>query len=212
MGQVISKVNEATSSFKGMKVPVELDINLKTKTFEVHVASPPVSALLKKEFGLEKASGDHKNKTVANASIEQLISIAKTKQSNMLSKDLKAAVKCVAGTCISLGILVESKSAKETIEDINNGKYDSEIKSVKTTMSPEKKKQMDEYLNKVKSQQEKLAKQAQEAAAAAAAEAPAATTAASVPAAAAPAAKASSPGKAEEKKPAAKAAAKPAKK
>ena len=35
IGKVISKINESTKEFKGMKVPVELDINEKTKEFTV---------------------------------------------------------------------------------------------------------------------------------------------------------------------------------
>ena len=50
IGQVISKVNEATKNFKGMKVPVELDVNTSTKEFKIKVFSPPVSELLKKEY------------------------------------------------------------------------------------------------------------------------------------------------------------------
>lgn len=159
LGLVISKINEATSEFKGMKVPVELNVDIKTKTFKVNVASPPVAALLKKELKIEKASGDHKNNTVGNASIEQIISVAKLKHQNMLAKDLKAAVKSVIGTCISLGILVENKSGKEIIKEINKGRYDDEIKQTKTSTPPEKLKELNEYLEKIKDQQEK-AKQA----------------------------------------------------
>src|SRR3989338_8691469 len=116
VGQVISKVNDATKQFAGMKVPVEININTATKEVQVIVLSPPTAALLKKEFGLETASGDHKKTKVANASIEQIISVAKAKHDNMLAKDLKAAVKMVVGICVSLGILIENKPAKE-LED-----------------------------------------------------------------------------------------------
>ncbi len=206
MGQVLSKVNEATSEFKGMKVPVELDVDAKTKTFKVHVSSPPVSALLKKELKLEKASGDHKNNTVANASIEQIISVAKMKHSNMLSKDLKSAVKSVVGTCVSLGILIENMPAKEAVREIAKGKYDSEIKAGKTTPSPEKLKELTSYLDNIKQQQEK-AKQAKAAAAAEITEAATAATPTATTATTATAAPtvAKTPEKKEEKaKPAAK--------
>ena len=53
ISEVIKKVNEATSNFKGMKVPVELDIDAKTKAITVNVFSPPVSELVKKELGIE---------------------------------------------------------------------------------------------------------------------------------------------------------------
>ena len=50
ISKVIEKVNEATKNFKGMKVPVELDVDASTKEFEVKVFSPPVSELLKKRI------------------------------------------------------------------------------------------------------------------------------------------------------------------
>ncbi len=159
VNNVIQKVNEATKDFKGMKVPVELEINLDTKNIEVKVFSPPVAELLKKEIGIEKGSGMQAKVNVANTSIEQIISIAKTKFPNLLCKDLKSAVKTIAGSCVSLGILIENKSPVEIIEEINSGKYDKEIKEEKTETPPEKKKELEEYFSKVKSQQEKFVKE-----------------------------------------------------
>src|SRR6056297_585867 len=92
MNEVISKVNDATKDFKGLKVPVELDINTKTKEFGVNVFSPPVSELIKKELGIEKGSGEQRVTLMGNLPIERAISIAKTKMPNLLCKDLKAAV------------------------------------------------------------------------------------------------------------------------
>ena len=37
VGQVISKFNEATKDFKGMKVPAEMDINVATKEINVTI-------------------------------------------------------------------------------------------------------------------------------------------------------------------------------
>ena len=159
LGQVISKVNEATKDFKGLKVPVELNVDISTKDFDVQVFSPPVSELLKKEFGIEKASGAQKKIQVANASIEQIISIAKQKRSNLLAKDLKAAVKSVIGTCASLGILVESKPATEVGLEIDQGKYDKEIQGEKTETPAEKRKLLDDYFSELRAKQEKLIKQ-----------------------------------------------------
>ena len=88
LNQVIQKVNEATSDFPGLKVPVELDVDMKTKKFEVKIFSPPVAELLKKELGVSKGSGTQLKAQIANASIEQVISVAKTKMSNLLCKDL----------------------------------------------------------------------------------------------------------------------------
>jgi large subunit ribosomal protein L11 len=209
INQVIQQVNDSTKDFQGLKVPVELDVNTSTKKFTVKVFSPPVAGLLKKELGLEKGSGTQKKLKVANASIEQIISVAKTKLPTMLCNDLKAAVKSVTGTCVSLGVLIENKLPADIEKDIDAGKYDKEIKSIKTETSPEKKKQLLEYFNSIKSAQEKAIKAEQAAKDAEAAKAAAeATVAPAAGTATAPAA-----GAATGKTPAAKtpaAAAKPA--
>lgn len=162
MGKVISEVNKATEAFKGTKVPVELDINTSTKTFKIHVSTPPVSQLLKKELKLDKGSGDHKNIKVANIGIEQVIAIAKIKLPGMLEKNLKQAVKTIVGTCVSLGILIENKTAKEVAQELAQGKYDREIASEKTQLSEEKRKELEKYFSQVKAKQESALKKAEE--------------------------------------------------
>jgi len=149
IGQVISKVNEATASFKGTKVPVELDIDPATKEFSITVRSPPIPELLKKELGVEKGSGDHKNVKVGNLAIEQIIGIAKTKLPEMLEGSLKAAVRTVVGSCVSLGVFVESKNPIDIEQDIAEGKYDKEIESESTEVSDEKRKELDQYFEDV---------------------------------------------------------------
>ena len=162
MGDVISQVNESTSGFKGLKVPVELDVDTGSKQFEIKVFSPPVSELIKKQINIEKGSGEQLKMQAGNASIEDIISVAKTKFPNMLCKDLKAAVKTVMGTCGSLGVLIESKPAIDVLEHVKSGKYDKEIEEEKTETDPEKRKQLDIYFKETHTAQEKQ-KQAEEA-------------------------------------------------
>ena len=175
MSLVLQKINDATKNFKGMKVPVEISVNSTTKTFEVKVFSPPVSELVKKELGIEKGSGAQDKMKVGNASIEQIISIAKTKMPNMLSRDLKAAVKNIVGTCVSLGILIENKHPNEIQKEIDDGKYEKEIKSESTETSKEKLDSLKKHFAKIKEEQDKIlkaeqaAKEAEKAAAEAAA-------------------------------------------
>jgi large subunit ribosomal protein L11 len=159
INQVIQKINEATKNFKGLKVPVELDVDPSTKAFEVKVFSPPVSELLKRELGIPKGSGTQKKMQVANASIEQIISVAKTKLGNLLANNLKAAVSSVVGTCGSLGVLIENKPAVVVAQEIAEGKYDKEINEEKTETSPEKRKSLDEYFAKTNAEQQKILKQ-----------------------------------------------------
>ena len=158
MSLVIQKVNDATKNFKGMKVPVEIDVNPSTKNVEIKVFSPPTSELLKKEISVEKGSGMQDKIKVGNLSIEQVIHVAKTKYGNMLARDLKAAVKNVVGTCVSLGILIENKHPNEIQKEIDDGKYNEEIKSEKTETSKEKKDSLNKHFQKVKEEQEKILK------------------------------------------------------
>ncbi len=204
LGKVISDVNTATEGFKGVKVPVEIDVNAKTKQFTIKVFSPPVAELIKKELSIDKGSGQAGEMMVGNLAIEQVIGIAKTKLPNMLAKDLRAAVKLVVGSCVSLGVLIEDKFAKDIEKDIDDGVYDKEIKSEKTDVTADKKSKLSKTFSEVKTQQEAKAKAAEAAKAAeeaakvaAAAAAPAATTTAA-PAAGTPAAK-EEPAKAAEK-------------
>ena len=159
INNVIQKVNEATAEFKGLTVPVELDIDAGTKEFSVTVFSPPVSGLLKKEIGVAKGSGEQKKYQVANLSIEQIISVSKAKFPTMLCNDLESAVKTVVGGCVSLGVLIEGKPAVEVAQELNEGKYSKEIKEEKTETSAEKRSELDEHFAKVKAVQDKLLKQ-----------------------------------------------------
>jgi len=167
IGKIIQRINEATKNFYGLKVPVELDVNTKTKDFEIKIFSPPVSELLKKELGIEKGSGIQYKLYAANASIEQIISIAKTKLPNLLCKDLKSAVKTVIGTCASLGVLVENQLAAELGHQIAGGKFSKEIEEERTETSPEKKAELDQYFEEIKGKQEQVIQQEEAAKAAA---------------------------------------------
>jgi len=161
MGKVMQEINKATAEFKGTKVPVNLDVDPKTKNFKIEVFSPPTSELLKKELGLEKGTSDHKANKIGNCSIELIIKVAKVKFPNMLAKEFKSAVKSVIGSCTTLGVLTENKVAKDITEDINNGIYDKEINSQKTDTSAEKKAALQEYFDNLLKKQEEAKKAAE---------------------------------------------------
>jgi len=209
LGKVIQDVNKATESFKGLKVPVELDVDSATKDYTINISSPPVAELVKKELEIELGSGASKKLKVGNLAIEQIISIAKTKLPNMLAKDLKAAVKTVIGSCVSLGVLIENKEAKQVEEDVDKGVYDKEIKEEKITTDPGKLKELKDYFEGVKKSQDEMIRKEQEAKAAEEAAAQAQATAAPAEGAApAKEGEAKAPAAAPEAKPAAKPAGK----
>lgn len=134
-GKVVAEINEKTKDYKGMKVPVKIIIDDKTKEFEVKVGSPPVSALIKKELGIEK--GCSANEAVGNLTFAQLTRIAESKRDSLLANDLKAAIKEIVGVCYSMGVTVEGRRAKELTVEINENVFDDLI-SGKTDVIPER--------------------------------------------------------------------------
>ena len=144
IGQVVSDINKKTASFKGMQVPVKILVDPSTKEYEIEIGTPPTSALIKQEAGIEKGSGKPNTDKVADLLIEQIIKIAKMKESSLLGKTLKEKLKEVVGTCNSMGILVEGKPAFETIADINTGVFDEEIRTEKTELTAEEKARLEE--------------------------------------------------------------------
>lgn len=131
IGQVIAQINEKTKTFSGMQVPVKVLADTKTKTFEVEVGTPPTSALLKKEAGVKEpvkeTEGEKGKKTIGNLSLDQVITVAQSKKDKSLARSLKARVKEVVGTCLSLGITVEGKNAKQFMAEISAGQHDGKL-------------------------------------------------------------------------------------
>ena len=123
---IIDKINEQTAAFKGMQVPVKVIVDDK-KQFTITVGTPPTSALIIKEAGIEKGSGTPNTQTVGNITVKQAVKIARMKKSDTLAKTLKNAVKEVVGSCVPLGVTFEGLKPKEAIGVINSGKFDSEF-------------------------------------------------------------------------------------
>jgi len=128
VGKVVAEINQKTKDFEGMKVPVTLIVDPKTKSYEIKVGLPPVSALIKKELGIEKGAHSPSKEVVGNLTIEQAVKIAKMKRGGSLAKSLKAAVKEVLGTCVSMGVTVDGKDPRIVQKEIDEGKYDEVIK------------------------------------------------------------------------------------
>lgn len=121
--QVVSAINEKTKAFMGMKVPVTLLVDPKTKAFEIKVGTPPTSALILKEIKIEKGSESPKGTKVGNLTVEQVQKIAEMKKDSMLGKDKKSRFKEVVGTCVSMGVTVDGKDPKVVEKEVDSGGY-----------------------------------------------------------------------------------------
>jgi large subunit ribosomal protein L11 len=122
--QVVNTINEKTKDFPGMKVPVKVEVDSETKKFTIEVGIPPTAALVAKETGIPKGSGTAGKDYSGDLSMAGAAKIARMKIDGSYAKDIKGAAKEVVGSCVSMGVKVEGKPAKEVYADINAGKYD----------------------------------------------------------------------------------------
>ena len=122
--EIVKVINEKTKAFAGMKVPVKIVIDPKTKAFDISVGTPPTSALIIKELKIDKGSGANTTNKVGNLTIEQMIKIANMKESAILGKTLKNRCLEVAGTCVSMGITVNGEDAKQAQFIMKSGAWD----------------------------------------------------------------------------------------
>jgi len=121
---IVNKINEITQDYSGMKVPVKISVDTNNKEFEVTVGTPTTSALLVSELGVTKGSGTPNTEKIGDISLTAVVRIAKVKAEDVLGKDLKAAVKEVLGTGVSMGVTVEGKDPREVQQEIDEGKHD----------------------------------------------------------------------------------------
>jgi len=94
---IVNKINEVTKDYAGMKVPVKVTVDTETKEFEVTVGTPTTSALI----------------------------VSELKIAELLSPNLKAAVKEVLGSCVSMGVTVDGKDPRDVQKEVNEGKHES---------------------------------------------------------------------------------------
>jgi large subunit ribosomal protein L11 len=90
----------------GMKLPVVITA-FADKSFTFIIKSPPATALLKKAAKIEKGSGKAHLEKVGKVTREQLEEIAKIKMKDLNAADLDGAVKIIAGSARSIGLVVE---------------------------------------------------------------------------------------------------------
>ena len=125
---VVKMINDKTAAFVGMKVPVKVIVDPKTKSFDVTVGTPPTSALLFAEAGIEKGSGTPKSAKIGNSTVDQAIKVSRMKQDGLQGATLKARVCEVAGTANSCGITIEGMDGRAFIAAVKAGQFDARIK------------------------------------------------------------------------------------
>ena len=90
----------------GLMLPVVITA-FADKSFTFVLKTPPATVLIKKAIKLEKGSGKPNSDKVGKITRAQLEEIAKVKMKDLTAADLDAAVKTIAGSARSMGVVVE---------------------------------------------------------------------------------------------------------
>ena len=99
--------NAATQGMEpGMPIPV-LITAYADRTFTFVTKTPPVTYFIKKAAKIDKGSQRPHLDKVGKLTRAQLEEIAKTKQKDLTAADMDAAVRTIAGSARSMGIIVE---------------------------------------------------------------------------------------------------------
>jgi large subunit ribosomal protein L11 len=99
--------NAQTSAMEpGLVLPVVITA-FADKSFTFVLKTPPATVLIKKALKLDKGSPRPQADKVGKLTRAQIEEIAKTKQKDLTAADLDAAVRTIAGSARSMGVIVE---------------------------------------------------------------------------------------------------------
>jgi large subunit ribosomal protein L11 len=90
----------------GLALPVVITAYA-DKSFTFIIKTPPAGVLIKKAIKLDKGSANPLATKVGKITRAQLEEIANTKMKDLTAADLDAAVRTIAGTARSMGVIVE---------------------------------------------------------------------------------------------------------
>ena len=121
---IVKQINDSTSAYAGMRVPVRIIVDTDTKQFEVEVGVPTASALIAKESGIAKGSGTPHTTFTGNLSMAQVAKIASARLPKSYGSSIKSVAKEVIGSCVSMGVKVENKDPRQLYSEIEEGKWD----------------------------------------------------------------------------------------
>ena len=106
MMDFINPFNEQTKEYNGKNVIVHIKV-YEDRTFDWVCLGQPVDDLIREKIKIEKGSGKPNVDKVGKISRADLEDIAKTKMAQLNAIDLDGAIKTVAGTARSMGVVVE---------------------------------------------------------------------------------------------------------
>lgn len=104
--QFCKQFNDQTKGREGLILPAVISV-YEDKSFSFIIKTPPSSVLLKRAANLAKASGTAGKEKIGSVTKKQVEEIAQMKLKDLNTQDMDKAIKIVAGTARSMGIVVE---------------------------------------------------------------------------------------------------------
>lgn len=98
--------NARTADQAGLIIPVVISV-YEDRSFTFITKTPPAAVLLKKAAKIEKGSGEPNKTKVATVTSAQVQEIAELKMPDLNAANVESAMRMVAGTARSMGIVVE---------------------------------------------------------------------------------------------------------
>lgn len=105
--QFVQQFNDRTKNEEpGLLIPVVISV-YPDRSFSFITKTPPAAVLIKRAAKLDKGSPESNKEKVGTISSAQCRQIAETKMPDLNANDVEAAMKIIAGTARSMGVLVE---------------------------------------------------------------------------------------------------------
>ena len=104
--QFTKEFNARTADQGDMIIPVVITV-YQDKSFSFITKTPPAAVLIKKACKIQSGSGVPNKTKVATITKAQVQEIAETKMPDLNAASLESAMSMIAGTCRSMGVVVE---------------------------------------------------------------------------------------------------------
>ena len=98
--------NERTKNDMGTTIPVVITV-YSDRSFTFITKTPPAATLIKQAINLERGSGVPQKDKVGTISKDAIRQIAERKMPDLNASSIESAMAMVAGTCRSMGVVVE---------------------------------------------------------------------------------------------------------
>lgn len=104
--QFTKEFNARTADQAGMIIPVVISV-YQDRSFSFITKTPPAAVLIKKACGIKSGSGVPNKDKVATITQAQLKEIAELKMPDLNAASVESAMRMIAGTARSMGVVVE---------------------------------------------------------------------------------------------------------